>query len=121
MPHWKPIKPKARGPLQDKIARALAPLLSGPDAAIHARDIVEALVTGAGEVRNVFALARHELPAEVPDVVVGIVTAICVREAVDASVEQRDDEELLGDAGVPSELVSEVLAELAELGKGRAA
>jgi hypothetical protein len=107
--------------LQDKIARALTPLLSGPDAAVCARDIVEALVTGAGEVRNVFALARHELPLEVPDVVAGVVAAIYVREAVDGSVEQRDDEELLGDAGVPSELVSEVLAELAELGKGRAA
>lgn len=121
MPHWKPIKPKARGPLQDSIARALTPLLSGPDAAVHARDIVDAIVAGEGEVRNVYRVARHELPFDVPDLIAGVVTGIFVRGAVDRSVEQRDDEELLGDAGVPSELVAEVLAELAEVGKGRAA
>ena len=116
-PHWKPLSPRNRGILRDRIARALTPLLSGPDAERAALELVEAVADG--QTRNVYRHVRHELLEEVPDVTVGVVVAEYVGSACDLA-DQREAEELLGDAGVPAELVSDVLEEIRST-KGRAA
>lgn len=119
MSAWRPMKPKTRERAHALAVRAIVPALSGVDAASYVRAILDELE--AGEVRDAFHVARHHLPEEIPDVTVGVVVACYVQNAVDGSVEQRDDAELLGDAGVPSDIVSAVLAELRQSTKGRAA
>lgn len=108
MSAWRPLQPKTRARAHALAVRAVVPALSGMASYVEA--ILDELE--AGEVRDAYRVARHHLPPEVLDVTAGVVVACYVACAVDQSVEQRDSDELLSDAGVPSELVPAVIEEL---------
>lgn len=116
---WHPLSKRRRRVTEERATRALVPLLSGPEAASYANAIFDELELG--EKRDVYRVVRHHLPEEVPDVVAGVVVAVYLSAVVDDASEQRESDELLSDAGVPSELLSAVIEEVRELQKGRAA
>jgi hypothetical protein len=118
-PIWKPLSRTRTAKLRNELARALVPMLSGPEAEATAIVLVEGLADGS--VRDVFRLVCQNVDASVERPTLAALVALYLGHAVDSSVEQRDDEELLGDAGVPSELIDSALELAGELQKGRAA
>lgn len=118
-PIWKPLSRTRTAKLRNELARALVPMLSGPEAEVTAIALVEGLADGS--VRDVFRLVCQSVDASVERPTLAALVALYLGHAVDSSVEQRDDAELLGDAGVPSELIESALELAGELQKGRAA
>lgn len=118
-PIWKPLSRTSAARLRDELSRALVPELSGPEAGTVAVTLVDGLADG--RERDVFRLVCESVDATVARETLASLVALYLGHAVDASVEQRDDQELLGDAGVPSDLVEAALERAAELQKGRAA